>query len=116
MMLKKASPEMKGQLWWGSVEDPRFIVERLQIKKGTNQVFVPRSVYSDLARVTKMDFQKIKGQLRLTIQGGAGSASDGYTCYIYIKGEDVVRRRVESRTFPQYQYEETSYVSKEIPG
>ncbi len=112
LIMRPYDPAYDQGFWYGAeLSEPNMVVQSLEVRyKGESCFPRGRGVYSDLAEVNRMWFQRLKdGKVRLVIEGG--DAADGYRAYLTFKGGQLVQRRVENGEFPQNFYEETRYVN-----
>jgi hypothetical protein len=73
------------------------------------ELYVPRSAYADLANPTSMSLTLTQGGVVVMISGGTDGSP--YTCSIEFVEDQIVKRRVEDRSFPNNYYEITTYIN-----
>jgi hypothetical protein len=83
------------------------IVTRVSATWKGEEVLMPMSAYADLSNVLSFRVESMGNEAIIWIEGGDASAS--YRCRIYIKEDQVLSRRVESPSFPEYHNETTQY-------
>ncbi len=94
---------------------PCSIVDRLDITVNGRPLFVPRSVFTDLADLTKAEVTKGKRRPVLTLYGG--DASEGYIVKIEFDSTQVLRRTLSSTLTPATPLQETTYhLQEHDPG
>lgn len=86
---------------------PCSVVDRIEISVNGNRIFVPRSVYSDLADLNNGEIQLRKAGAVLRLGGGDGS--EGYIVTIEFDTDRVKRRIVAPGMSPKSVMEETKY-------
>jgi len=105
--------------YWGMLmEDYKYVLKyykihvhkivSIQIKRDNKEIFVPISAYMDLSNVyeVKLIIQD-KNSFYIYIIGGDAAAA--YDAYIYIKGYEVIKRKVVDGEMPDDLWEETIY-------
>ena len=92
---------------------PCSIVDRIAIQVGDSQVFVPRSVFADLADVNAGEITTGKsGNWTLTLN--AGDASESLRVSILFDATHVMRRTVRSTSDPDPPLQVTNYHIVEV--
>lgn len=93
--------------WWGADSGkPQFLIEKFEVKINEENIFIPLSVYMDLANPNEM-FLDVKNQeAQLVIIGG--DAGGSYRTTIIFEKGDVKKRKVSHGEFPEVG-EETVY-------
>lgn len=86
---------------------PCSLVDGLTIHVNGNALFVPRSVFADLADLNTVDVKPAGKVWDLTISGGDGS--EGFIVRITFDTEQVVRRTLASAISPKKPLQETVY-------
>ncbi len=89
---------------------PCGIVDRIEITVDGNPLFIPRSVFCDLADLNKAVIKKGKKGKKgaiLTLYGG--DASESYIVKIEFDASDVKRRILSSAMSPDQPLQETTY-------
>lgn len=86
---------------------PCSSVDRVDIIVNGNPLFVPRSVFCDLADLNKAEIRASEKGSILTLYGG--DASEGYIVKIEFDGTQVKRRTLSSGTLPNKPLQETIY-------
>jgi hypothetical protein len=87
---------------------PCSIVDSVDIIVNGHPLFVPRSVFCDLADLNKATIIKAtENQTILRLDGGDGS--EGYIVNIEFDGSRVKRRTLSSGTLPEQPLQETTY-------
>jgi hypothetical protein len=99
--------------WWGSDgTPPERVCSGILVSYKGKPVHVPRSAYSDLSSIHKVEFTRAAGDPKLLIVGG--DAGTGYHCYLVFNRGRIVRRRVEDGEFPANFFEVTGYTAKAV--
>lgn len=86
---------------------PCSIVDHIDIKVNNNSIFVPRSVFCDLADLDTAELGASGKGIILTLTGG--DASEAYIVKIWFDAEAVKRRILWSAIEPKQPLEETVY-------
>jgi len=86
---------------------PCSIVDRVDITVNGNPLFVPRSVFCDLADLNKAEIKASESQSILTLYGG--DASESYIAKIEFDATQVKRRTLSSGMSPDKPLQETIY-------
>jgi len=86
---------------------PCSVVDRLDILVNGHQLFIPRSVFSDLGDVVNAEISVSEGGAVLTLYGG--DASESYVAKIAFDGTRVIRRTRSRPTEPDEVTQETTY-------
>ena len=89
-------------------QNVRIVTQISATWKG-EEVHVPMSAYADLSNVLSFRIESMGNEAIIWIEGGDAGAS--YRCRIYIKEDQVLSRRVESPSFPEYHNETTQYTN-----
>ncbi len=71
---------------------PCSVVDRIDIRIDGKRIFVPRSVYSDLADITSVTITSQKGLYVITFEGG--DASETYNVIIRLDREMIMSREL----------------------
>jgi hypothetical protein len=97
-------------MWAGATErNATQIVRNVEITRRGKKLFVPRSVFADLANPNSVSVMELPLNLTKVVVLG-GDASDGYKCVIHIRDGRIVSRKLSDGEFPDNFYEETKYV------
>jgi hypothetical protein len=91
---------------------PCSVVDGISIEVGRESLFVPRSVFSDLADLTRMDIRREKGYWTLTLYGG--DASESYVVRVEFDGTRVFRRALSTALLPDGILQETRYFVQSV--
>jgi hypothetical protein len=95
-------------LWGGDVgELPKTIVTSIQVRIGTEEIFIPLSAYSDLGNVKFASIDSADHGFTLRIHGGDGATS--YDAALAFKRTYLISREVALREFPKERRDATSY-------
>ncbi len=86
---------------------PCSIVDRLSITVGGVALFVPRSLFCDLADLNSAEIRTRGGHSVLTLLGG--DASESYIIKINFDGKNISKRILSSAAEPDQPLEETIY-------
>ena len=86
---------------------PCSVVDLINIKVNSNPIFVPRSVFCDLADLDTAEMGASGKGVVLTLTGG--DASEAYVVKIWFDAEAVKRRILWSAIEPKQPLEETVY-------
>ena len=86
---------------------PCSIVERVEITVDNNPLFIPRSVFSDLADLNSAEVKANDNGVVLTLYGG--DASESYIVKIAFDAEKVKSRILSSAMSPDQPLQETTY-------
>jgi len=86
---------------------PCSVVDGLEIEVAEKPVFVPRSVFADLADVNDAKLVMQKGAYVLLLTGG--DASESYIVKIMFNSQRVTYRSLTSGEFPGHPIQETIY-------
>jgi hypothetical protein len=86
---------------------PCSVVDGLDITAAGERVFVPRSVFADLADVNDASLSLQKSSYVLLLTGG--DASETYTVKILFNRKRVTFRSVTNGEFPEHPLQETIY-------
>jgi len=86
---------------------PCSLVDRIEIAVDGNALFVPRSVFCDLADLTRVGFTAGEKAAMLTLYGG--DASESYIVKIEFDADGVKRRILSSAMSPDQPLQETTY-------
>ncbi len=71
---------------------PCSLVDRIDIRIDDKRIFVPRSVYSDLADINTVNVTKRNGLYVITLEGG--DASESYSAIIKLNRDMIVSREL----------------------
>lgn len=88
---------------------PCSVVDSIEISVAGAPVFVPRSVFADLADVNNAELAMEKGRYVLTLIGG--DASESYIVKIVFNRTRITYRSLTSGEFPEHPLQETIYHS-----
>lgn len=102
-------PRAKDSEWFGSWREAhqKNIVGRFQITVGGKNIYVPFSVFADLASLHSLSVEETdKGGL-IRIKGG--SAGSSYRALIEFNERHVFRKKTYLAEFPDEAWEETRY-------
>lgn len=95
-------------LWWGTdLTLPKEIITDARISIGGVSIAIPYSAYSDLAEARTASLSVTSDGFSVTIEGA--DAGGSYRAFLYFEGATIVRRRVESREFPNERWDEFVY-------
>jgi|ERR1700722_2556186 len=86
---------------------PCSVVDGLEIAVAGKSVFIPRSVFADLADVNDTKLATQKGAYVLLLTGG--DASESYIVKIMFNSQRVTYRSLTSGEFPKHPLQETTY-------
>jgi len=86
---------------------PCSIVERIEITVNGNSLFIPRSVFCDLADLNNAEVITGENEAVLTLYGG--DASESYMVKIEFDSDKVKRRILSSAIFPDKPLQKTIY-------
>ncbi|WP_428310093.1 hypothetical protein [Hydrocarboniphaga sp.] len=89
---------------------PCSVVNRIEISVNTGAVFVPRSVYADLADVNSFELSSVKTGFALTLHGGDGS--EAYRLVVVFDGTEIKKRTLYSELDSDKPIQETTYYSQ----
>ena len=91
---------------------PCSLVDNVKIFVNKKEIFVPRSVFADLADLNSGDIKKSKKGMILAFTGG--DASEAYFVEVTFNTQQVLMRKLSSAEFPNNVWEKTIYVNKPI--
>ena len=86
---------------------PCSIVDDIDILVDSNRIFVPRSVFCDLADVDNVEISAVEKGVALILYGG--DASERYKVKVVFNVDRVMRRILYSAMFPDKPLQETVY-------
>jgi len=86
---------------------PCSVVDQLSISVNGKSLFIPKSLFLDIADINKMEVIRHGGELYLMIHGG--DASEGYNLRIIFDGERIKQRILASALSPDEMLQETTY-------
>jgi hypothetical protein len=86
---------------------PCSIVDRIEITVDSNSLFIPRSIFCDLADLNRAEVKTGQKIATLTLYGG--DASESYVVNIEFDADGVKRRILLSAMFPDQPLQETIY-------
>lgn len=98
---------------WGTDEStPKRIIKNIQAWWGSEEIFIPLSVYVDLSNPYDASLRKVEGEIHLVVKGGdAGTAYEALL--IFSKG--LIRsKKVVNCEFPDEAWEEITYSFNEL--
>jgi hypothetical protein len=98
---------LAGNLACTQSRSPCSVVDQLSIAVNGKSLFVPVSLFSDVADVNKMEVAEHGGEFDLMIYGG--DASEGYVLKIIFDGGRIKQRILISPLMPGEPLEETTY-------
>jgi hypothetical protein len=87
-------------------------VERIEININNQGIFIPASVYCNLADLNKLSIKSIGKEYMLILTGG--DASEAYMVKIYFNKERVMKKIISSLITPDTPSEETKYYMQTI--
>lgn len=86
---------------------PCSLTERIRLLLDGNEVFIPRSAYSDLGDVSIAEFTMSGGKMMLTIKGG--DASESYIAVLLFDKSGLLERRFYSGEDTEHPLEVSHY-------
>lgn len=96
-----------GNLACTQSRSPCSVVDQLSIAINGKSIFIPTSVFSDVADINKMEAMQHGGEFNLMIYGG--DASEGYILRIIFDGGRIKQRTLASSLLPNEILQETTY-------
>ena len=108
MKVGESFPYKDALLWGGDVDElPKFVLSSVKVQEGSEPIFVPLSVYSDLGDVKLASVNATKDGFVLNIHGG--NTASGYDAKLIFSQRYLVSRMVRLREFPEERVEKTTY-------
>lgn len=99
--------------YWGGGGSTFPVISRMSLYLAKAEILVPRSAYSDLARVLYIKGVRSHDGCIITIRGG--DASESYIATIVVKRDSVVSRFVRNPILSKYWNETTKYTNHSPP-
>jgi hypothetical protein len=93
---------------------PCSLVDNVTISINDKPLFIPRSVFSDLADLNTASLKNSQRGIVLTFI--AGDASEAYVVEITFNAKQVLQRKLFDAEFPANVWQETVYTFKPIPS
>lgn len=107
---KKYLDSSKNIFFWGvTTGSSSNVIENMEATYKGEQIFVPYIAFSDLANIDSISYVSDKFYSIFKILGG--DEGSGYRAYFYFDRGEMVKRKVESRTFPDNFYSVTSFTN-----
>jgi hypothetical protein len=86
---------------------PCSVVDQLSISVNGKSLFIPKSLFLDVADINRMEAKRRGGDLYLMVHGG--DASESYNLKIIFDGERIKQRILASALSPDEILQETTY-------
>ena len=95
---------------WGAEGGATTVVHEITVTRQNLRVFVPRSAFADLANPQEAELSIVDSHKEVIVRGG--DEGSGYECRIVLVADQVIRRIISSRTFPENYKEVTEYTNR----